>query len=688
MMTAMDDEIWPKLTGLMGRVPLPDGSTQCNGGSPEFDVYVTPVVARSYAAAYFPPGCRATPSYIVLNPGVSDAILAHEFMHSLQWSYNTSADCMYPGEYAWLAEATASWSQNYVYPASNEEHTYVPWFYNGGSGGEPPSLDLRNDSHEYGAHVFFFYLTHHFGQPEIVRTAWDNTTSMKSLPAVDKAIPGGIDAVWGDFAVENMVEPPNDQYQTWDQLNVKPSGSSLTEGKTAANTTYEVADQINYLSIKYVRFTFSEDSRLVTFFNGLSYKLEDEPINTYMGTLPINDGTTQYKFTAISPEDSKGIKIQAYFKIAGETDWQVEDWTGKPYVSFCRDAQSERLSDLIIITSNSAQDYGIVKTGAYGSRLAVSDIGCWRYGGDASLLSTGAGEGGKYTDQQTIPNVAFERTEVHPNIPYPILHFKVAEGQVDRTYNYTASNDPCVGNGKSNVSLTKSSGPSFGNDLFILYGAMSGPSVRRYSGSANSKENINVTFQGCDGAPSAAIPPQNWFAADILSQLLKKSYLVPTGGTFEGSDNMLEEVSDAQMTYKWHFESLSESGSSGGAQSDSDPSQPPAGDPSTSPGSDSSVPQSPQTAGSSDVPKYPNATDLPVQNASGMLLITTTDSQEKVAQFYRDQLTAQGWIDGSTAGNSSADLISLFFAKDTKLISIMISTKDGTTTIMIKEIGQ
>jgi hypothetical protein len=100
------------------------------------------------------------------------------------------------------------------------------------------------------------------------------------------------------------------------------------------------------------------------------------------------------------------------------------------------------------------------------------------------------------------------------------------------------------------------------------------------------------------------------------------------------------------------------------------------------------VPQGPQAAGSSDVPKYPNATGLPVQSASGMLLITTTDSQEKVAQFYRDQLTAQGWIDGSTAGNSSADLISLFFAKDTKLISIMISTQDGTTTIMIKEIGQ
>ncbi len=155
-MTAMDDDIWPKLTTVMGRTPLTDESAQCNGGGSEFDIYITPQIARSYAAAYFPPGCRETPSYIVLNPSVSDAILAHEFMHAIQWSFNTSADCMYPGNYAWMAEATASWAQDYVYPDSNEEHDYVPWFYQGG--GQPPALTLRNDKHEYGANIFFFYL--------------------------------------------------------------------------------------------------------------------------------------------------------------------------------------------------------------------------------------------------------------------------------------------------------------------------------------------------------------------------------------------------------------------------------------------------------------------------------------------------------------------------------------------------
>ena len=142
----------------------------------------------------------------------------------------------------------------------------MPWFYNGGTAGDPPVLNIKNDAHEYGTHLFFFYLTNHFGQPDIVKKTWENTTSMKSVEAVDNAIPGGIEAVWSDFAVANMVEPPQDDYQLWDQLNIKPEGSSLTDTETTTNTSYYVGDRINHLSIRYDRFTFSDNSRLVTYF--------------------------------------------------------------------------------------------------------------------------------------------------------------------------------------------------------------------------------------------------------------------------------------------------------------------------------------------------------------------------------------------------------------------------------------
>ena len=41
---AMDSDIWKKITGLMGK-PISDENTNCNGGSGDLDVYVTPEVS-------------------------------------------------------------------------------------------------------------------------------------------------------------------------------------------------------------------------------------------------------------------------------------------------------------------------------------------------------------------------------------------------------------------------------------------------------------------------------------------------------------------------------------------------------------------------------------------------------------------------------------------------------------------
>lgn len=684
-MTAMDDEIWPKLTTVMGRTPMADEGAQCNGGGPEMDIYITPQIARSYAASYFPPGCRETPSYIVMNPAVSDAILAHEFMHAIQWSYNTSVDCMYPGDYAWMAEATASWAQDYVYPDSNEEHGYIPWFYAGGSGGQPPVLNLRNDKHEYGANIFFFYLTHHFDDPGIVKTAWDNTTSMNSLDAVDKSIPGGLDAVWADFAVNNMVEPPYDDYQKWDQLNVKPDSTSLTVGEATGNNTYIVTKEIDHLSIQYVWFTFKEDARLVTYFNGITYELDDEPMDEYMGTVPINDGTLKYKFTAAPADDVKGVKVQAFYKIAGDTEWQIEDWTDKPYMSFCRDAGKEKLTDLVIITSNSSQDNDVVTPGNYNSLLQTSDIGCWRYGGSASLTFTGAGDAGGFTDEQQLPNVAFERTEEHPNIPYPFLHFKIAEGQVNRTYDYQG--EDCTGSGESSDALSPAPQYGFGNDLYILYGAVSGNSVRRYAGQANADKNVTVNFTCKDGSTSQGVPSQPWFYVDVLSQIpADKVFSVATGGTLDGSGDLLQDTDNATMQFEWHFVTLAEPAGAGGDQANTGSTDAPAGGTSSSSGG--GAPQSPSDAGFPDVPDYPNVESSSLVSGSGMFIMITPDSKDDVVAFYRDQLTAQGWTDVSNPGSSTEEMLILMFIKGTKAINLMIASQDDKTQVMIYEAGQ
>jgi hypothetical protein len=665
-LVAMDDEIWPKLTGLMGKIPVPDGDVQCNGGSPDFDIYVTPDVARSSAPSIAPPGCRETPSYILLNPSVSNAILGHEFMHAIQWSFNTSADCMYPGEYAWMAEATASWSQDYVYPDDNEEQGYIDWFY----APSVPTLTLKNDSHEYGSYLFFFYLTHKFGQPGIVKTVWDNTTSMSCLEAVDKAIPGGFDEVWGEFAIENMIEPPYDEYQVWDQLNVKPSINSMSKYLVSPNKSSALPEEVAPLVIYYDWLTFSEDSRLITFFNGLAYELNDEPINTYMGTVPIEDGTTQYKFVDRPAEDIKGLKIQAYFKVAGDTDWQLEDWTNKPYVSFCRDASAERLTDLVIVISNSSQDLTIGKTGKYGSLVQDSNIGCWRYGGDASMHSTGEGDGGAFVDDQVIPNVAFERTEIHPDIPYPFLHFKVAEGQLDRTYDYASSDGDCVGSGEASITLSPASNYAFGNDL------------RRYAGTANTNQPITVNFDCPDGSGPQPIIPMSWFYVDVLSQINDQVYSLSDSGDMKGTGDLLEGVTNAQMLFKWNLLPLFESGSGGNSEP---PPTLPAQNP--SPGSSGGGSESTPNASLPEVPTYPNSETTQLVT-TGQLFITTSDSVDKVSEFYKREFVNLGWTDGSDPRSTTATPYTmLVFIKDPMVATLMISNTDEKTMIMISVVN-
>lgn len=679
MMAAMDDDIWPDLTGLMARIPLADSDLPCNGGGPELDIYVAPMISGGLTVAYPQSGCQESPVYILLSPSTGQAYLTHEFMHAIQWSYKTLAGFCDP-EYDWICEATADWSIDYVYPNDNTEQKSIPAYYNPKIG--PPTLFLKDGQHEYGAYLFFFFLARHFGQPDIIKTAWENTESMASLAAVDKAIPGGFDAVWPLFAVNNVVEPPYDDYQRWDGLNQKPQGPMiLTNGEVSPNQYYNGRNKLSPLSHYYDWFTFSEDARLITFFNGFAFDRAEEPIHTTMGTLPIDDGTTQLTFTQRSPEKYQGLKIQAYFKVAGDVEWQLEDWTDKAYVSFCRDALSERLTDLIIITSNSSQDAAGIS--GSGNTLQVSDVGCFRYGGSASFSMNGEGTGGLFTDEHMIPNVVFERTEAHPNIPYPILHFKVVEGQFNRTYNYSSKKDACTGLGEQSLSLSGASTPfgTFGNDLYILAGAVNGASVRRYSGDAMVAEELTVNFTGCEQSASAKLQPYFWFGVDLLSQQLKKSYIVPKGGELKGNDSLFND-DQATLTYAWNLVPLMETAGSSQAEGESQVVIPPI---------QNLIPSSPGSATSpaptpifSVVPPYPNAISTQV-SSTGMVIILTEDPTDEIAAFYSDAMVNQGWTaappQGGTADNPS---ILLTFFKDQTLITIMIAPgEDGPSSITI-----
>ena len=320
-LAAMEGTIWPKLVGLMGRRPVSDAAQSCNGGDGLMDIYLDPRVARSCAPSNPSPGCRSTSAYILLNPSVSNDILAHEFMHVLQWGYATRDGCMYPGEYAWLAEATAVWSQDYTYPGSNEEHYVADWFFLENSA---PSLEFTNDAHEYGAYLFFFYLTHRGGDNDLVRRAWAYTEGNDSLEAVNKAIPGGYEAVWPEFAVYNWNASPYDQYTRWDGQAVRAK-PLFGKDEISAPGLWAMTSNVPHLGLLYKHYTFDgDDTRLVTFVNGLTYQASRKPINEQVGITTVDDESEVFQFTDLV-QPLPGVKVQALYRLEGDSAWQLED---------------------------------------------------------------------------------------------------------------------------------------------------------------------------------------------------------------------------------------------------------------------------------------------------------------------------------------------------------------------------
>ena len=558
-LAAAEGTIWPRLIGLMGRQPKSDAASPCNGGDGKFDIYLEPTVARSTAPANSVPGCKSTPAYILLNPSVSAGILAHEFMHAIQWGYATSAACMYPGEYAWLAEATAVWAQDYTYPTTNEEHYVADWFFVDNAA---PPLELRNDAHEYGAYMFFFYLTHKLGDNALVRRTWDFTESVDSLEAVNKAIPGGYEAVWSDFASDSWNAPPFDYYKQWD-AQVIGAKAYLGKALVSGPGEWQMTSTVPHLGLLYKHYQFSGVSaRLVTFFNGQTYRLGRGPISEQVGITTVNDGSEVYKITDLSTAETQGAKVQALFRLEGDSGWQVEDWTGRPHVSFCRDAKSERLAELVIVFSNSnysprSSDTD-VKPQDQPAALTASDVGCWRFGGSATSFAWGQGDNGYFEDTQSVAAALFERmpNEVHPNIPYPFLTFRVIGGQYNHEYTVTTA-DPCYGHAADAGSL--SAGASYGlNNLWTLPGVLSGDSMRRYLGYANAQRQLSVTVSCPDGSGVSPVYSYNWFEPSVLGELLNKRYIANGDGTLTGSDEYPIAGSDAQIQTTWNLVPLRE----------------------------------------------------------------------------------------------------------------------------------
>jgi hypothetical protein len=186
--SAVVEEVWTAEVGALGyRAPKSDATSDENGGSGLLDVYLVDVGADGlfgYCASDDPnldPSypywdmsayCVLDNDYDISQFGYPDPTLplkvtaAHELFHAVQFAYDF-------GEDTWLMEGTATWMEERVYDAINDNRRYLV-----SSPLAHPLIPLDHSTgfRVYGTWIFWQFLTEYLGgavpDATIVRAVW------------------------------------------------------------------------------------------------------------------------------------------------------------------------------------------------------------------------------------------------------------------------------------------------------------------------------------------------------------------------------------------------------------------------------------------------------------------------------------------------------------------------------------
>lgn len=437
LIASVAEEVYAAQTALLNRFPLADTTENCNGGDGAVDIYYGASGLWGLGAwtfGYPPPtgqnACANRPAYIVLNSQSNEflairrslgdgrplakSIVAHEFMHVLQFAMNRQASCK---DAEWFDEATAQWVMDFVVPTIGAGQpgefgaepglgTDVTNFRKSGPvlieylyAGHLRSIEkpgLQPKLNGYSDYLFFQYLARSQGPAKIKQIYDAMAGGQNSVESVSAVI--DMKAVWPEFAKTLWIgfdEKVLDFWATEDEYR-------FGLNKVYANLSYTLLvqelqnqrDKLKSLEVDQkgqprALFTLLKNAQEFT-----SGDYQIEPRSILYEHLKFTDATVHSVYwsnpIAIFP-NNQFMKVQAVKKIAGQ--WQApQDWTHESFKQFCLDKKDERLQELILIVSNSEVDranelpFSIPKL--FPMVLSTSNVGCWKWQGTASTNSS------------------------------------------------------------------------------------------------------------------------------------------------------------------------------------------------------------------------------------------------------------------------------------------------------------
>jgi len=524
--------IWPKLTGLMQRDPIPDSA-----GIQNFILHDhyreswtgTFLPFTGYAGMAVPQTCSPTPSLIYVNAdqpdfapvrsqgmvvGIAEAA-AHEFMHALQFSYNLAVDpCL---EYRWLGEATASWAEEFVYPDHDTEWRLARYFL------DNPWYRLHEQTgyHDYGLYLLVYERTQKYNEPGSVRQAWVNAQYMDSYESFLAL--GGLNfeqvaALWNKAPFSTF-------FQDEDTLpyQIKPKKDEIL---TAAGgfKEYVLEDTLLPGMIHAYHYTVDPSVRTITILDGLTTQLTQ-------GLYHDRDGDLTYNQEQASEDDLRGAQIVTLVKFESTDEvWTaVNAWRQ----DFCQDWLKQRVSEILIfVTNNDLTDRNnwVQPTGV-STRILVSSVPCVKLQGSASVTTEYDGvteslsaSGLEYVSFSYLPEL-----DLPPmvNIIDPEITMRLTGGSASWNIEGTDS-DGCTYSGSDSFTITKDGNPSM---LSLYFSLLPG----------------STHFMGYEGTGTLDSPtPESHYSVSCPDQPVQNFY--PTVGNFFMPDGETPVSPDGRLT--------------------------------------------------------------------------------------------------------------------------------------------
>jgi hypothetical protein len=267
-------------------------------------------------------------------------VMVHETFHAFQTGFASNGDNDHG--YGWWRESTAKWAEDLIYPTTNREWRSLPagiWNRRQSPINGPLDKFIYLDPAQYSTYLWSFYLTRkaHYGET-VIGEIFQASEQVSPLSA------NALRASWAgdfkDFALTNWNRDPVVRY---DDSGVPIPRKAILESEFGMEIVLDQDSRPTTLDAK--------QARQLDF----NVNLAHTSVEYYEAQISDGNGPVhKVSFDLSAVRSQPGAGVQAIVSFASGLQ-QTQDWSDSDEKHFCRDLDAEKITDVVLVVSNSDQ---------------------------------------------------------------------------------------------------------------------------------------------------------------------------------------------------------------------------------------------------------------------------------------------------------------------------------------------